>query len=128
MVKVNVSERAGSEVNSRPLLGGPDTGRWNIDKAASSSPAHEFGHLLGVDNKSGYNLLNNDPGARSQRATAYDYGWAFGGAINAHRSESRPAVFTGRQLETLNAGGAHWGAPTSYTSTRQLRAGLIWWR
>lgn len=132
----NVLEVKGAGGHSfiRPasVLGGPDRGEIAFDAGIrKSEAAHEFTHILGVDDRYKGAYLSNTFGAqRAQSATAYDYGWAFGGAINDHRSESRPHITGGRQLETLNAGpGGRRGEPRSHTSTRELGApALKWWR
>jgi RHS repeat-associated protein len=117
-----------SYVSQRSPLGGPDRGKWNINNL-SRDAGHEFGHLMGVDNHEGEGFfMDTHPNHRPANATAYDYGWAFGGAINSHRLNSRPYVPRGRSWETLNAGAPGRGAVRSHTSTRELRAALIWWR
>jgi RHS repeat-associated protein len=133
------SSTADSYVNRHSYGGGADTGRWNLGKTASNTgifggvAKHEFTHLLGVGNRSSGGFLSSVPwfSNGSEKATAYDYGWALGGAINSHRTQSRRPVFTGRQWETLNAGGPHWGPPTSHRSIHTLRAPMPrieWWR
>jgi RHS repeat-associated protein len=112
------------------FLGRPDTGQVSLDAGQKGIAAHEFTHLLGIEDRySGAFLSNTYESQRSfdMKATAYDFGWAFGGAINEHRAVSRQAVSQGRQWETHNAGGPSWGPPRSHTSTRELKAGRIWW-
>lgn len=60
-------------------------------------------------------------------ATGYDYGWALGGAINAHRDQSRPLEMRG--ILPANPSGI-WtrGQPRSGTSTREIRPARFWWR
>lgn len=119
-----------SGMREASVFGGPDRGEIALDAGIRKSEmAHEFTHLLGVDNRYSGAYLSNTYGAqRAQSATAYDYGWAFGGAINSHRFESRPRVAAGRQWETHNAGGGPLGKERSYTSTRELGAPIQWWR
>lgn len=128
MVKGDLPSGAYAETG-RGLFSSHDSGTWNIDRVGTRTIAHEFGHLLGAGHgpNTGENLLTQSACASTGVANANDYGRALGGAINGHRAESRRPVFEGRQWETLNAGGPHWGAPTSYGSTRQLRAGRFWW-
>ena len=117
-------------IRPAPVFGGQDRGQIEVDAGRRGIASHEFTHLLGVDDRFGGAYLSNTyEGQRGSKmhATAYDYGWALGGAINSHRSESRPYVPQGRQWETLSAGGPSRGEPRSHTSTRELRAGKIWW-
>lgn len=110
-----------------PLIGGADTGKWNINSVARDG-GHEFGHLLGVKDRDGKYFMNTRASAAAERPTAYDYGWALGRAINLHRFDSRPRVATGRQWETLGAGGGTRGEVRSHKSTQELRPGRFWWR
>lgn len=113
------------------FLGRPDTGQVSLDAGQKGIAAHEFTHLLGVDDRYRGTFLSNTYASQrsfDMKATPYDFGWAFGGAINAHRAASRQPIPQGRQWETLNAGGPSWGPPRSHTSTRELKAGRIWWR
>ena len=124
------AEGGHSGINSASLFGGPDTGEIALDAGRrSSEAAHEFTHMLGVDDRSSGIYLSNTEGAqRAMSATAYDYGWAYGGAINEHRFESRPHVNMGKQ------GSFGRGKERSHTSTRELGApyktgtGFDWWR
>ena len=127
MVKGDLPGGAYAE-SGRGLISSYDSGTWNIDRVGTRAIAHEFGHLLGARHgpNRGENLLTQSAYASTGVANPNDYGRALGGAINAHRAASRRPVFQGRQWETL-AGGPHWGAPTSYSLTRQLRAGRFWW-
>lgn len=48
-----------SEAGSGGFFTSHDAGRWNIDSTMQGTTArHEFGHLLGVDNKPGFTLMN----------------------------------------------------------------------
>ncbi len=131
---------ADSSANSRTWSGGldvisdvPDRGRWNINSVDTAVPQHEFGHLMGVwDQYEGNNLMNtnllSNP-SNSTRALDNDYQRALGGAIDAHRDESRARVASGRQWETLNASpvSSRTGSASNHQSTRLLRAGRIFW-
>ena len=75
-------------------LSGQDRGRWGIHGISAGLAAHEFTHILGVGNKEGPHLSNTNY-IPDTKATAYDYGWAFGGAINAHRKQSRQLEMKG---------------------------------
>jgi len=123
-----------SGINPASIFGGPDTGELALDAGIrKSEAAHEFTHLLGVNNRETGSYLSNKYGAqRALTATAYDYGWAFGGAINEHRESSRPnsycCPYPGMRITTRT------GQPRSHTSTRELGApynlgyGGDWWR
>ncbi|MDQ3803536.1 MAG: RHS repeat-associated core domain-containing protein [Acidobacteriota bacterium] len=121
-----------SSIRNASIFGGPDRGEIAIDAGIRKNEAgHEFAHMLGVDDRYRGSYMSNTYGAqRAESATAYDYGWAFGDAIDAHRWESRPRVATGRQWETLNAGGGRRGDVQNHTSTRELGAptSSLWWR
>lgn len=116
-------------------FGGPDRGEIKIDAGTrNSEAAHEFTHMLGVnDRRSGAYLSNTFGAQRAMSATGYDYGWAFGGAINAHRAASRSIQTSG---VLVGAGPSIWslGQPRSSRSTRELGAplntgtGFDWWR
>jgi len=64
---------------------GPDSGSWNVNNLARGVAAHEFTHLVDVDDrKEGPYLTHTnmlDDSSVPKSATAYDYGWALGGAI-----------------------------------------------
>lgn len=151
-VQVYNSESAATESNAQNVLqvvpgeghsfirpaspfGGPDRGQIALDAGIrNSEAAHGFTHILGVDDRYSGSYVSNTKGAqRSMSATAYDYGWAFGGAINDHRAASRPIEMRG--ILPANPSGI-WtrGQPTSYRSTRVLGAplntgtGFDWWR
>jgi RHS repeat-associated protein len=134
---LRVTEEGGhSGTNAASLFGGPTTGEIALDAGRrNSEAAHEFTHMLGVNDRDSGSYLSNTKGVqRTISATAYDYGWAFGGAINDHRFESRPRIADGRQWETLNAGGGSRGRERNHTSTRELGpplatgTGFDWWR
>jgi RHS repeat-associated protein len=129
LVNGSATSTMDSYVNPRSVFGGPDSGKWNINSLVDSVGAHEFTHLLGVRNRtSGAYLSNtnmlNDPRV-PRHATADDFRWALGGAIDAHRWESRPNVITGNELETRSSPGFSRGAPVSYQSTRNVHAAFF---
>ena len=109
----------------------PDTGTWNIKTLSSGGAAHEFTHLLGVDDRQSGPYLSNTNILKDSsvpwHATAYDFGWAFGGAINSHRSESRQYRGDSGSLETRSSPMFRLGVPGNHRSTTELRAGRIWW-
>jgi len=122
---------ADSVVQPGSFSGAPDTGTWNIKTLSSGGAAHEFTHLLGVDDRSSGPYLSNtnilNDSSVPWHATAYDFGWAFGGAINSHRSESRQYKGDAGSTETRSSPMFRLGAPESHRSTTELRAGRIWW-
>ena len=85
----NASPTADSYVNNRSLLSGnrPDTGVWNINNLANGVAAHEFTHLLGVDDRTSGNALSNtnllNSSSVSHTATADDFRWGIKEAVNS---------------------------------------------
>jgi RHS repeat-associated protein len=111
-----------SNVSGRSLLQtGADTGRWGINGVSVGLGAHEFTHLLGVNNHNDGAYLSNTNYIPGRTATASDYGWAFGGAINSQRNGSRPWL---RDPTAELGKGPQFvrGAPRSTASTRVLQA------
>lgn len=117
-----------STTDGHSIFGGADTGRWGINGISGGLAAHEFTHLLGVDNHNDGPYLSNTRYISGTRATPYDYGWAFGGAIKSHRAASRQYRGDGNSLETRTSRPFSLGPYESYRSTRELRAAIIWWR
>jgi RHS repeat-associated protein len=132
---LRVTEAGGhSGINPASIFGGPDTGEIALDAGTrNSEAAHEFTHVLGVGEHAGTNVSNTKGALRAMSATAYDYGWAFGGAINNHRDDSRQLEMRG--VMPANPSGI-WvrSRERSHTSTRVLGApirtgtGFDWWR
>jgi RHS repeat-associated protein len=132
---LRVTESGGhSGIDAASIFGGPDTGEIALDAGTrNSEAAHEFTHILGVGEHRGTNVSNTKGALRAMSATAYDYGWAFGGAINDHREDSRQLEMRG--VIPANPSGV-WvrGRERSHTSTRVLGApiktgtGFDWWR
>jgi len=114
-----VSDKADSETGRDGLFSSSDTGRWSND---SPFAAHEFGHLLGIDDRtSGSELMNQKNFDPVQKAIAADYEWGFGQAIVDHRNESR--YYKGQGMSIFTPGRVQ-----SYTSTRELRFPYShWW-
>lgn len=85
----NATANADSYVNNRSLLSGssPDTGVWNINNLANGVAAHEFTHLLGVDDRTTGNLLSNtnllNNPAVSRTATSDDLRLGIREAVNS---------------------------------------------
>ena len=115
----NATSRADSFVNSRPLLGGPDSGVWNIHNLGRGVAAHEFTHLLNVYDKSGSVLSNtsllNDPTV-PRHATAQDFRWGVREAIRDNRVT---------HLSIWQNGG---GTVNPLTTTTVIRAPYLWWK
>lgn len=115
----------------RSHFSGPDTGKWNLGITSTTDTrgiirgiaSHEFTHILGVfDRFSGSDLSNTHvswdklPG----HATANDFRWALGAAINIHRDESRlPNPVPTGILNRAPYGNGR-GAPRSHRSTKHL--------
>jgi RHS repeat-associated protein len=71
------------------LTGGPDRGFLKInDVLQTPAAAHEFTHLLGVDDKSGRNLSNSElvegGWATTARASQQDFRWALGPTVKGN--------------------------------------------
>lgn len=118
-----------SVVPQHPLLGGSDSGTWNIQNL-NKTAGHEFAHLLGVKDRNNGNVLSNTNLLNDTSiplfATASDFGWALGGAIDSHRNGSRPwmkdpTAELGKGPQFVR------GSPQSSTTTLQLRAPRSWW-
>jgi hypothetical protein len=124
------NEAQGSSTDSyvRGHFFGPDTGRWNMGSKDNRGivggvASHEFTHLLGVyDRYQGSDLSNthipwnNLPG----KATANDYRWAIGGAINLHRDESRPINPVPPGIRNRAPAANGYGAPRNHRSIRNV--------
>jgi RHS repeat-associated protein len=125
-----------SGIRPASVFGGPDRGEIKVDAGIrNSEAAHEFTHILGVNDRGSGAFLSNTTGAqRAMSATAYDYGWAFGGAINSHRTASRQYKGDSNSLETRSSPMFRLGPRERYRSTRELGAplntgtGFDWWR
>ncbi len=85
----NVTPTAGSLAGSGGFFTGNDVGIWNINRMNTTTPAHEFGHLLGVGNKDGFVHMNTEPTLRHPTMTAEDFDFAFGGEVTKQRRQSR---------------------------------------
>lgn len=123
---------SGSDTFIKPaaIFGGPDRGQMEIDGGKRGLAAHEFTHLLGVDDRySGAYLSNTYEQQRSPdtKATASDYNWAFGGAVTSHRAESRQYKGNADSLETRSSPMFRLGPPENHRSTTEFRAARIWW-
>ena len=100
-----------AHTNPRSPLGGPDTGEIDI-KNASGDSAHEFTHLLGVNDHTGTVLSNtNGPDQPGDlKATARDFQWGI-------------KEVTTRVSNMKNAG----NLPASYHNQTTIRAPRFWW-
>jgi RHS repeat-associated protein len=127
-----VAHDADSVVRPGKIFGGADSGQWNVNNLGNGVAAHEFTHLLGVDDRKGGPYLSNTRLLSDSRvprsATAYDYGWALGGAINSHETESKSYISSPNSWETRSSCCApRLSEPKNHRSTRELKAGRIWW-
>ena len=129
-----VAHNADSVVFPGKIFGGPDAGQWNINTLnVGATAAHEFAHLLGVDDRKEGKYLSNTYrstrlGYDIQSATAYDYGWALGGAIKNHIAQSKSYIIGPNNLETRGSPpGPRLGSARDHKSTHELRAGRLWW-
>jgi hypothetical protein len=85
----NVIEIANDAPNNKispNIEGGPDTGIMNINDVLNTPvAAHEFTHMLGVNDKSGPNLSNNSlvegGWGTVGKATQQDFRWALGPVV-----------------------------------------------
>jgi RHS repeat-associated protein len=118
----NAGRNADSFVNPRSFFGaisgsGPDTGTWNINNLGNGIAAHEFTHLLGVENKLGQVLSNtnilNDP-AIPHNATPNDLRWGVREATTGNTWQVRGTI--------MQSPGA------SATTVRQVQAAWRWWK
>jgi RHS repeat-associated protein len=126
----NASATGDSYVNSRSLFSaitgrGPDTGVFNINSLAEGVAAHEFTHLLGVENKPGAVLSNtnilNDPTV-PHSATASDFRWGIREAILGvngwmNAPQNRPMRY-----------GELWDKPSAYSGQSTVSAPWHWWK
>ena len=124
----NASATADSFVNSKSLWtaikGGPDTGVWNINNLGTGVAAHEFTHLLGVDDKSGSVLSNtnllNDPSI-PHTATSRDFSWGI--------REATSSVGLGLSMKSWYDGsGGPLPTPFRFSSTDNVGAPVAWWK
>jgi len=122
----NASATADSFVNSKSLMtaitGGPDTGVWNINNLGNGVAAHEFTHLLGVDDKSGAVLSNtnllNDPNI-PHTATSRDFSWGI--------KEATSSVGLGLSMKSWY-NGPTLPTPFRFSTTDNVGAPVAWWK
>jgi RHS repeat-associated protein len=95
-----VDNQGHSYIRPASPLGGPDRGQIALDAGTrNSEAAHEFAHILGVNDRGSGAFVSNTKGAgRSMNATPFDYGWAFGGEITRHRNGAQSMYMTGMLL------------------------------
>ncbi len=102
-----------------------DTGVWNVNNLGRGVAAHEFTHLLGVDDKSGMvlsntNLLNN--AAIPRQATAADFGWGVREAVSGVNSWVQvPAYRSIRYGEVFQK-------PEVYRNRTTVGTPFLWWK
>jgi RHS repeat-associated protein len=118
-----------SEAGSGGFFTSHDEGRWNINSVMQGTTAqHEFGHLLGVENKPGFTLMNTDPGARHPSMTAQDFDWTFGSEVVAQRQQSRMTSVIDDRERGWRRREVDTGKPRNSKQTYNFRAPkLKWW-
>ncbi|MBX9604460.1 MAG: hypothetical protein K2X35_25900 [Bryobacteraceae bacterium] len=121
----NATATADSFVRPRALLGGPDTGVWNINNLGSGVAAHEFAHLLGVNDKFGMvlsntNLLNNS--AIPRQAMAADFGWGVREAVSGVNSWAHGPAFRSMRY------GEVFPKLQVYRSRTTVGTPFLWWK
>jgi hypothetical protein len=84
---IEIANNAPNDKMSPNVKGGPDRGIMNLDTILQTPvAAHEFSHMLGVDDKSGRNVSNSslvDGGWHTTaRASQQDFRWALGPTID----------------------------------------------
>ncbi len=104
-----------ADVSHRPLLGGtggPDTGRMNINDVGGVA-AHEFTHLLGVNDKQGPYLSNTNgrEWPNPIHATSQDFRWGIKEATT--------------QVSKMKDAG---NLPSDYHIQTTVRAPRVWWK
>jgi hypothetical protein len=96
-----------------------DFGVWNKNTIKTDS-AHEFGHLMNIDDRTtGNDMMNTNillSATISRQPTANDFNWAFGAVVGQHREESR-------QNPSILGSGFPFkkGNPQSHSSSRIVR-------
>ena len=105
----------------RWLVGGPDTGKMDINGVANYSK-HEFTHFLGTGDKPGAVLSNTQPSMRPAQATGQDYQWGIQEAVSAvnnwvNAPQSRPMRY-----------GEVWYKPEAFGDRTNVGAPLMWWK
>jgi hypothetical protein len=104
---------------------GPDRGVWNYNQIMSPMPlrneaGHEFGHLLGVDDREqvGLNALMNHKSTGVLDATQSDFRWAFGPFVSS----------TTRNFVPMGSHMAPTMGPQSRQQTLTTPRLFQWWR
>ena len=107
------------------ILRGQDTGTWNYNTLGAdtrNTAAHEFAHLLGIDDHSGSVLSNTDPSGRPIHATSSDLGWGI--------QEATRSVGLGLSMKSwYNGSGGPLPTPFHFSSTDTVGAPFFgWWK
>jgi len=107
------------------LIRGQDVGIWNYNTLGAdtrNTAAHEFAHLLGVDDHSGSVLSNTDPSGRPAHATPSDFGWGIREAVGYVNSIVNGPWRIGIRGELMPP-------PTKISTTATVGAPLFgWWK
>jgi RHS repeat-associated protein len=122
-------DASGQTANSAVHWGGPltgqDRGTWDFSSITSGGlAAHEFSHILGLDDNHGSVLSNAD--ANLSRATGQDMGWAFEQA-GAHQVTGTRTFNVG-QFESYDILGNNHGNRTFSDAFKNPRTGKWWWQ
>jgi len=107
------------------MLRGQDAGTWNYNTLGAdtrNTAAHEFTHLLGIDDHSGSVLSNTDPSGRPIHATSSDLGWGI--------QEATRSVGLGLSMKSwYNGSGGPLPTPFHFSSTDTVGAPFFgWWK
>jgi RHS repeat-associated protein len=119
----NANALTGPSNSLGTFLRGQDTGTWNYNTLGADSmntAAHEFTHLLGVDDHTGYVLSNTDSTLAAPHATAADLGWGI--------REATKSVGLGLSMKSWYNGPA---LPTPFTFSTRDNVGAPtfgWWK
>jgi hypothetical protein len=105
---------------------GPDTGVWNINNLGNGVAAHEFTHLLGVDDRTSGAVLSNTNGLNDptvpHHATASDFGWVIREATRGVNGWVNAPQFRSMRY------GEEWEKPSAYSDRTTVAAPAFWWK
>jgi hypothetical protein len=122
---------ADSYVNPRSLgaaiTGGPDTGIWNFNNLGTGVAAHEFTHLLGVDDRTSGAVLSNtnylnDPSI-PHVATPSELLWG------VKEATSGVNLWRNAPAHSYMRYGEEWDKPSAYRDQTTVNAPVFgWWK
>lgn len=101
VIEIDGSGKTQNHINPNLFNRGYDTGAFDksnmLNARFNNIPAHEFGHIVGLDDNSGRVLSNTNPidggWAISAKASAQDYLWAFGPELAKGISSFRVGMY-----------------------------------